>query len=214
MKQILTLEQLRSEWINLHDLDRAKAVRVIHEAGPSIRQIAGQLHKPESSLRRLLVALDAPIEDRFLARKGRLTTTELVRRSRAAGRARAAKNNEELKLERERQTLHAADLICNWLAEKHMNGPNREKMVENVRLKLRGILPAELLPTIQAGPDTPIDQIIEQTKPPELKEEYGIDIAGWLAEWLYNWTFYAFRDEVVRDNALDLALARRSTRLI
>jgi len=212
MKEILTIEQLRSEWINLHDLDRAKAVRAIHKDGTSIRQIANQLHKPDSGLRRLLDALDAPVEDRLLARNGQITTSELVRRSRAAGRARAAKNNEELKLERGRQTLHAADLICKWLVETQMYGPDCKQALDDVKRKLQGIIPAELLPTIQASPDTPIDQIIEQTKPPAFKEEYKFDIAGWFTEWLYNWTFYAFHDVGVRDNALDLAIKRLGPR--
>ena len=70
MKRIRSIAELRTDWINLHDLDRAKAVRDLHNAGVSIRQVAAHLQKPESSLRRLLTALDAPVEDRALARKG------------------------------------------------------------------------------------------------------------------------------------------------
>lgn len=209
MKEILTVEQLRCEWINLHDLDRAAAVRAINKAGLPIRQIATQLHKPESGLRRLLVALDAPAEDKMLARKGEITTSELVRRSKAAGRARAARNREELKLERGRQALHAADLICKWLIATQMNAPNREMIVEEARLRFHGVIPVELNRSRQFAPDTQIEDIIVQTKPPELKEEHKTDIAGWFAAWLCQWTFYAFRDEDVRDNALDLALERQ-----
>ena len=209
MKEILTVEQLRCEWINLHDLDRAAAVRAINNAGLPIRQIATQLQKPESGLRRLLVALDAPAEDKMLARKGEITTSELVRRSKAAGRARAARNREELKLERGRQALHAADLICKWLIATQMNAPNREMTVEEARLRFHGVIPVELNRSRQFAPDTQIEDIIVQTKPPELKEQHKTDIAGWFAAWLCQWTFYAFRDEDVRDNALDLALERQ-----
>jgi transposase len=59
MNNIPSIPQLQSDWINLHDLDRAAAIRSIHSSGISIRQIATQLHKSESSLRHLLIALDA-----------------------------------------------------------------------------------------------------------------------------------------------------------
>lgn len=209
MKKKLTIEQLRAEWKDFHDLDRAEAVRSIHDSGPSIREIGRQLHVSDSGLCRLLVALDAPVEDKLLARKGEITTSELVRRSKAAGRARAARNREEIKLERERQTFHAADLICRWLLETQMFGPDRARVVEDTQFKIRGDVAAELLPSNRITPGASVEQIIEQTKPPALKKDDNIDITGWFSEWLYNWTFYAFREEANRYNALDLALERQ-----
>ena len=136
---------------------------------------------------------------------------ELVRRSRAAGLKRAARNREEIKLERERQTLRAADRICEWLVETQMNAPNCEMIVDEVRRKLWSMAQAGLHPDRVAPPDTPIDEIIEQTRPPAIKDA-RIDIAGWYSEWLCRWSFFAFPDEDIRDNALDLALQRQQNR--
>ncbi len=208
MKRIRSIAELKTDWINLHDLDRAQAVKDLHEAGDPIRQIADHLQKPESSLRRLLTALDAPVEDRALARKGLIPTNELVRRSRAAGLQRAAQNREEIKLERERQTLLAAERICKWLLETQMIAPNCEMIVDEVRRKFHNMAQAGLHPTRVAPPDTPIDEIIEQTRPPAIKDDC-IDVTGWYAQWLTRWTFFAFPDEDIRDNALDLVLEKQ-----
>jgi hypothetical protein len=208
MKRIRSIAELKTDWINLHDLDRAQAVKDLHEAGDPIRQIAAHLQKPESSLRRLLTALDAPVEDRALARRGLISTNELVRRAKAEGSRRAARNREEIRLERERHTLRAADRICKWLLETQMNGPSCEMIVNEVRRKLHGMAQAGLHPTRVAPPDTPIDEIIEQTRPPAIKDDC-IDVTGWYAQWLIRWTFFAFPDEDIRDNALDLALEKQ-----
>jgi len=77
--------KLQSGWHSLPDLDRARAVHAIKQSGISTREIALQLHVSESLLRHLLQALQAPIEDRFLAQKRNTSTNELVRRAKAAG---------------------------------------------------------------------------------------------------------------------------------
>jgi transposase-like protein len=77
--------KLQSGWHSLPDLDRAHAVHAIKRAGISTREIALHLNVSESLLRHLLHALQAPIEDRFLAQKRRNSTNELVRRARAEG---------------------------------------------------------------------------------------------------------------------------------
>jgi len=135
MTLISTISELKANWINLHDLDRAKAIRTIHIAGISIRQIANQLQMGESSLRRLLVALDAPIADKFLARKGKLTTNELVRRSKAAGLKRVALHREEIALEQAREALKAAGTICEWLRNKGVGGSFGEQIIERSQPK-------------------------------------------------------------------------------
>lgn len=107
MQNVLSMSELQASWINRNDLDRAADVHAIHRSGTSIRQIASQLHKKESSLRRLLRMLDAPAVDRLLFRQGKITGNELVRRAKTDGLKRAARHQEELKLKRERQTLKA-----------------------------------------------------------------------------------------------------------
>ena len=208
MKKPRSISELKSDWIRLDDLDRAWAVRAIHNSGISIRQIAAELHKPDSSLRRLLLMLDAPIEDKLLFRQGKITGNELVRRSRAAGLRYAARHREEIELERARQTLKASDHICKWLLQTQMNGPNSEMIVDEARHAFHAMAEAGLRPAGVAPPDTTVTKIIEKTRPPELKDD-SIDIAGWFAQWLCRWTFFAFPDQDMRDDALDLALQRQ-----
>lgn len=203
MKNTLTIPQLQSDWINLHDLDRADAVRSIHGSGISIRQIAAQLHKSESTLRHLLIALDAPAQDRALARRGEISTNELVRRSQAAGLRRAARHREEVELERVRQVRKAVDQICTWLSGIPLNKPNCEMIVDEVRRKFHTLAPA---PPIRV--DLTVEQIIERTRPPELKD-HSVDILNRFVLWLLRWTYFAFPDPLVRDNALDLALQKQ-----
>jgi len=205
MPKTLSIPQLQSDWINLHDLDRAAAIRSIHSSGISIRQIAAQLHKSESSLRHLLIALDAPAQDRALARRGEISTNELVRRSQAAGLRRAARHREEVELERARQIRKAADQICTWLAGIGLSKPNCEMIVDEVRRKFYTIAPAP--PTRPAPSDLTVEQIIERTRPPERKDD-SIDILNHFILWLLRWSFFAFPDPLIRDHALDIALER------
>jgi hypothetical protein len=207
MNNIPSIPQLQSDWINLHDLDRAAAIRSIHSSGISIRQIATQLHKSESSLRHLLIALDAPAQDRALARRSQISTNELVRRSQAAGLRRTARHREEVELERARQTRKAADQICTWLGGIGLNKPNCEMIVDEVRRKFYALATAGQLPSRVAPSDLTLEQIIERTRPPERKND-SIDIINPFILWLLRWSFYAFPDPHVRDHALDIALER------
>jgi integrase len=81
------IADLQAKWHILHDLDRGRAVYAIQQDGTSIREIARTINCGESLLRRLLLAIQAPVEDRSLARQGKITTNELVRRAKAAGTA-------------------------------------------------------------------------------------------------------------------------------
>jgi lambda repressor-like predicted transcriptional regulator len=205
MPKTLSIPQLQSDWFNLHDLDRAAAIRSIHSSGISIRQIAAQLHKSESSLRHILTALDAPAQDRILARCGQISTNELVRRSQAAGLRLAARHREEVELERARQIRKAADQICTWLAGIGLNKPNCEMIVDEVRRTFNLLAPAP--PSPRASLELTVEQIIERTRPAELNDD-SIDILNRFIHWLLRWTFWAFPDPTIRDHALDIALEK------
>jgi len=205
MTLISTISELKANWINLHDLDRAKAIRTIHIAGISIRQIANQLQMGESSLRRLLVALDAPIADKFLARKGKLTTNELVRRSKAAGLKRVALHREEIALEQAREALKAAGTICEWLRNKGVGGSFGEQIIEEVRREFADRDFFLNLPSAPKAHEIPINTIIERSQPKRAIDD-NADPINWYHEWLCRWAFFAFPDPEVRDTALDKAL--------
>ena len=156
-----------------------------------------------SGLRHLLIALDAPVQDRILARRGEISTNELVRRSHAAGLRCTARHREEVELERARQARKAADQICTWLAGIGLNKPNCEIIIDEVRRKFYTLAPAP--PT---RVDLTVDQIIERTKPPELIDD-SIDIINRFILWLLRWTYFAFPDPIIRDQALDIALEKQ-----
>jgi hypothetical protein len=99
---------LQSQWHTLHDLDRAKAVLAINKSGVSTREIALHLHLSESLLRHLLTALQAPPEDRSLARQGRMSTNEVVRRARTAGIRSTARHREAREFERTQASIQDA----------------------------------------------------------------------------------------------------------
>jgi hypothetical protein len=208
MSDISPIKKLQNDWFRLHDLDRAQAVSDIRQSGISIRQIAAQLQLSESLLRRLLLSLQAPAADRALARQGKISTNELVRCARVAEIRHTSKYREALELERAKETRRGSDLICKWLLQTELNGPCCEMIVDEVRRNFHNMKQAGRHPSVVAPPDTPVTEIIERTKPSNLVDD-GIDIIGWFVQWLCRWSFFAFPDEKIRDNALDLALQRQ-----
>jgi hypothetical protein len=187
-----SIAQLQSDWFGFSDLDRAIAVRALKQTGLSARSIAAQLHFSEALLRHLLQALLAPAGDQDLAREGKISTNELVRRAKAG--MRPNKNHEMLTIDREREIRVAADLIDDWLPHAQLFGPALAMIVKEVQRKFRIMKEAGLHPSAVAPPGTPVSRIIERTKPPALTDD-SIDIISWYARWLCNWVLYAFPDE-------------------
>ena len=75
---------LQSRWHVLCDLDRARVVRSIQQAGMSLKALAPQLSCSSSLLSYFLQAAQTPAENRELARFGEITTRELVHRTSAS----------------------------------------------------------------------------------------------------------------------------------
>jgi hypothetical protein len=196
------IAQLQSDWFGFSDLDRAIAVHALKQTGISTRSIAAQLHFSEALLRHLLKALLAPADDQALARLGKISTNELVRRGRVE--LPPTKNHETLTIDRDRETHEAADLICDWLLQTNLFGPDREMIVKEVQRKFRMMKEAGLHPSAIAPPGMPVFQIIKCTEPPTLTDD-SIDVAR-LAQWLCKWSLNAFPNEEIRYAALDLAL--------
>ena len=197
--------QLQSEWHSLRDLDRARAVDAIKHSGVSTRQIALQLHVSESLLRHLLKALQAPIEDRFLAQKRKTSTNELVRRARTEGIRRSNMHRETVEFERSQASLKGCRTICNWLAEQRISGSYGEQIVEEARRTLAIAEENKTLPRDAAPHDMPTATIIQQCRPAEPKTD-AISFVAWFARWLALWTAYSMVDSWVRYKAIELAL--------
>jgi hypothetical protein len=199
--------KLKNEWPRLHDVDRARAIFRISKSGLSIRQIAVHLECSESSLRRLLKTLKAPAADQDLARQGKISTNELVRRAKTAEIQRIAKQQEKLALQRDRDAQKAANTICDWLAQIDLYGPACEMIVDEVRRKLH-TTPISHKPFRLESPKTPVSEIIARTKPPA-DTNGDFDTVGWHSEWLRTWVFHAFPDQDIRDTALDISLEKQ-----
>jgi hypothetical protein len=196
------IAQLQSDWFKLSDLDRASAVLNIKQSGISIRKVADQLQLSEPLLRHLLQALQAPVSDQVLAREGKISTNELVRRAKAVCLRPSAQQREEIALERSLEPRKAADLICDWLLQTPLFGPARVMIVKEAQREFLTMKEAGFRPSLAAPSGMPTSQIIERVKPPT---DNRIDIVGWFAQWLCRWPFFAFPDEGLRDTALDLA---------
>jgi len=202
-----SIVQLQSDWFVFSDLDRARAVLAIHKTGISIRSVAAHLLLSESLLRHLLQALQAPDSDQDLARQGKISTNELVRRAQAG--LRSTQPHETLTIDRDQEIRVAADLICDWLLQSQLCGPAREAIVREVRHTFITMKEAGLLLPVAAPTNMPVSQIIRRTK--SARPDGRIDIVAWFAQWLCVWSFFAFPDEDIRDTSLHLALEKQAS---
>ena len=199
---------LQADWAHLHDLDRARRIAAIKRAGASNYQIASGPQFCESTVRNLLLTLRAPAEDQLLARHNQISTRELIRRGKAATLKQKVQHQAVFERQRNEAARKGAVNICDWFLEIGFTGPTCEQIVEEVRREFSyreqdGNLPAhplQELPTLQT--------LIERSRP---KGPIPNDpsVVSWYALWLYRWTFFAFPDSVVRDEALDIALQKQ-----
>jgi transposase-like protein len=199
---------LHKNWATLNILDRARAVDAIHQTGTSLRQLAKSLGCAESLLRHLLQALQASPQDQELARYGKLSINELVRRSKAVQARQAAKDREELEIKRTQVAQRVCEDICNWLEENGINGIYGEQIVDEARRLLVMAEQDGKLPPYKTPPNTPLAEIIQRVEP-HLFRNSDISVVGWFAAWLARWTYFAMPDSLVRDRALNLALDKQ-----
>lgn len=202
------IEKLKQDWDQLSDPDRALAIQKIKTSGLSNRKIASGLGRAESSIRRLLLLLHASAVDLAAARNGSISTSELARRAITALQRQAASQQANARQERARQAIDGAKLICRWLRQTQFHGPSCEMIINEVRRELAMRQSDRTLPAPPTTLNLPVVEIIRRSKPAELTDD-GIDIIAWYAQWLCRWTFFAFPDPDIRDNALDTALEQK-----
>src|SRR6476646_3197422 len=109
-----SLDELASKWQHLNDIQRGKAL-VMLRGKTSLRVLAKRLPCSASQLRNLVYAGQAPLPDRLLAGRGEISNRELVRRSKAAAKARAISDEEKLDRERTKEAQKWSEVICEWL---------------------------------------------------------------------------------------------------
>ena len=201
-----SLADLKTQWAELSDVDRALAVHALHSPSLSFHQLAKELGCSASQLRNLDRAAQAPAEDLDLARKKQISTRELVRRARAAAAQRADQDREALDQKRNQAARKAALTICNWLEERQILPAHGEGIIDESRRILAQAEYLDQLPKCSPPPPgMPTAEVIIRTKPPASVHP-DIESVGWYAAWLARWAFFAFPDSVVRDRALNLAL--------
>lgn len=205
------IADLKAQWPNLHVLDRAKALRNLKQSGASNRELARQLPVGESGIRRLLMALAAPAEDRILAYDGKITTNELIRRDTAAKARVAAKQGEDLNLKRTESAIKASKIICKWLRSEGVTSNFGQQIVDEARRLLIDAEQTRQFPKGVAPPRTPLTEIIQGCRPNQL-EDGGAGLTFWRAVWLSVWVYYAWPDAWVRLKAIDLALEEQLSR--
>lgn len=198
---------LQNKWHTLHDLDRARAVYAIHQAGVSLRELAKALNCSPSLLGHFLTALQAPAADRSLAREGKLSTRELARRAKVAGTRRTARLREALEFERAQASLLGRRAICDWMAAENISGSYGEQIIDEARWSLALAEQVRKLPRGTAPPDMTTAGIIQRCRPAQPKND-AISFLAWYARWLALWAYYSMPDSQVRLAALDLALER------
>jgi transposase-like protein len=206
---VASIADLQINWDQFNDVDRARAVHQFHQSGVSLRELAKALNCSASLLRQLDQAPQAPPLDQMLARRGEISTRELVRRSRAAKLQCAAKERQADERKRMQAAQQGSKTICDWLEEEKLWPSHGEAIVDETRMIL---FQAEQHGTLPQGPPpppgTPVKEIIRRCRPkPETVE--SSDVARY-AHWLAVWAYYSFPDTMVRDRALNLALDRLS----
>jgi hypothetical protein len=197
------------KWPTLKDdLAKARAVAAVASPEVSNRVLAKQLGCSATQIRNfLLIAKKAPWQDQLLARRGKITTRELLRRARAAEAQQKKKEQQTLDDKRTKEAEKGCKTICKWLEQENVWSAHGEEIIDEARWILHG---AARLGTLPQGPPpplgTPLKEIIQRCRP---KPEPGELPVSRYAHWLAIWAFYAFPDTIVRDRALGLALRKQ-----
>jgi hypothetical protein len=203
------IAQLRSRWVDLSDVDRAREIDTIHRSDVSINQIGRDLKISASLLRHLLLCLQASEEDQNLARRGQISTNELARRGQAAKKRRAEPPPAVVEARRKESASEGADLICNWILKEDLYGPDCIRIITDVCREFKIREENHSLPPLTKHASLPLNVLIQRSKP-KRPIDAGEAALSWYAEWLCRWSFYAFEDAAVRDSALKQALERLS----
>lgn len=152
----------------------------------------------------LLRALQAPIEDRELARLGNITTRELARRARSSGARQNSIQREAVAFDRECAAVRSANAIQVWFDQQKVPSADREQIIDQASLLQVSVKKVDLGSLEASLPDIPLTVIIRLLRPADLPTDENHTIL-WFARWLSDWTHHGILDETVRVRALELA---------
>jgi hypothetical protein len=143
----------------------------------------------------------------MLARHGKISTRELVQRSKLAAKAEAEKTRASEHERRVKESRNWSTRICRWLQELNLAWAHQENVLEETR---RELMLAELsgtLPKSDVPKGVALKTIIDRTRPSESSWEQVLWIYFYIS-WLAHWTVVAIPDQIVRDAAIAEALLR------
>lgn len=204
-----TIADLQSRWFMLHDLDRAQAIKSIHESGMRLKELAPLLNCSPSLLSHLLRAGRAPVGARILARRGTPSTRALARFVFEPGMRCSSRHREAIAFEKELAAHEGSQSILTWLGHQDVLDSEHVHV-----LKEAGVLIAQIerirVPSREVfSVEYSFEEIVNDSRPTEPLED-AVRIVGWFANWLARWSLRWIQDSWVRLRAIDLACAERS----
>jgi hypothetical protein len=146
--------------------------------------------------------------NQLLARHNPVSIREMVRRGKAAAREHDVRRTETFERKRAEAARNGATAICNWLIEIGLTGPSCEQIIEEVRREFAQREQDGSLPPPPARHRLAIKELIQRSKPKSPIPDDAASIS-WYHQWLFRWTFCAFPDAFVKDEALDIALQQQ-----
>ena len=177
----------------------------IHKAGTSLRALAKGLNCSPTLISDLNVAAQAPLPDLILARQGKISTRELVRRAKAAVARNASQAQHALDRARNERAEEVAKAIRDLIARLQWTGGFGESVVTEARFFL---VNAEAQQQIPPQPpelcDLPLSQLIARVQP--RYKDADVDDTEPCAEWLVKIVLAALPDSLSRHRALNIAL--------
>jgi lambda repressor-like predicted transcriptional regulator len=199
------ITDLKGRWDQLKDVDRAGIVHKIHRAGTSLRALARTLVRSEALMRNLNLAAQAPSLDRILARQGKISIRELVRRAKADLAARRSKARDAAERDRERKSEAVAKAICDLLDRVRWGRTAGEQFLEEARWYLASAEAARKVPQqVPPSAGLPLSQLLERVRPQYMDSD-SIDVEMY-AEWIVKFVVAALPDSSSRHQALEMAL--------
>jgi len=200
---------LRSGWQTLHDIEKAALVAAILAAGMRGRTLAKAVGCSEGSIRRLHVISTATAEEKDLARRGALSTNQLVKQVKSRREDQSRLHRQARAAEHRAAAEHAAKKIVTWLTAE-LSSAYAEQVLDEARLRVARTTPTGK-PQKKAPSGMPLGEIIRRCGQ-AVPDSGDVNVLERYVLWLMLWTYYAFPNRDVRDTALDLALSAISRR--
>jgi hypothetical protein len=191
---------LRTDWPNLSDVDRALRIQPIIRAGTSCRTLAKALGRKEQSLRHIRPLTDATEAEKEAIRSGNVSTNAVVRALKARQSSESNSAAVLPSLDIEKQAVAWASHIINWATDKVGSAVGKQ-LVHALRQRASEHVGDKPILKTGAPVGMPLEEIIARCRP---QEEFVI-FAGMYSVWLTRWVLHAIRDVAVLRLALSIA---------